>query len=92
MAVFTTATAQARVEDDFIADFDATDIGTKGLDDACGIGTQDVGHRQDNALSAFSDPDIEVIEPSRADAQEDFAQSGPGRGNILDLNVVQLSV
>jgi hypothetical protein len=49
-------------------------------------------HRPGNALSAFSDPDIQVIEPCRADAQKGFTGSGLGRSNILDFNVVQFSV
>jgi hypothetical protein len=93
-AVLTGAIAQARIDDDVIADRDAADIGADLVDDAGGVRAKNPGRRIRHAGQAGDDEEVEMVERrgAHADAHIRRANHLGNRKIVAILDAIEAAV
>ena len=76
------ARLDAGVEDDALAELEAGHAVAERLDDAGSVGAEDARFR--HRRQPFSDPDVEMVQPGGAEADEHLARPGLGIRHLLE--------
>ena len=89
VAVFARAATQSRIQYDLVANREVLDALAKLRHNSSGIRAQHVREGRRESATAFSHPDIEVIESGRSDLHDRLATSRMRVGNLLDVHTVE---